>query len=246
MEREVIPRAGGYPGGTLLVIHHRGEERRLLLLPYVKGLVSERERVRTLLNIASPEVILLHISPEELEGLRMLSKGHRKPGVDALSTADSVYLTVLEAYGEVELPSPSLTEALDYGAREGIPVKGVDMGEVEFTDLYLRHISYLTRLRRDRALKGTLRKHLPAGRPEEALMILDREVMKLKGYRTVERERTRWQARSVLKEALGRRSVAYIQEVERAEESLEEVMGLAGRKGLEVEVSRFPEKADEE
>ncbi|RLF74156.1 MAG: hypothetical protein DRN55_01155 [Thermoplasmata archaeon] len=246
MERKVIPPKGGYPGGAAVRFIYRGEQKHLFLIPYVKGLVREGERVRRLLEEARPEVLLLHISPEELEGLKDLVENHRKVGREALSAADSVYLAVLEVYGEVELPSPSLRAALEYGLREGKPVKGVDISEADFTELYLKHVSFLTRLRRDRALKGALRYPLPPGRPQEALMILDREVMKLKGFRAVESERMKWQGRAVFREALRWKRAAFLQEVERAEESLAELLRRAEKRGEAVEVERFPEEGQEE
>jgi len=77
-------------------------------------------------------------------------------------------------------------------------------------------------------------------------MILDREVMKLKGFRAVESERMKWQGRAVFREALRWKRAAFLQEVERAEESLAELLRRAEKRGEAVEVERFPEEGQEE
>ncbi|HOO04260.1 MAG TPA: hypothetical protein PLJ11_06010, partial [Methanomassiliicoccales archaeon] len=80
---------------------------KVYVLPVIKGLVSEGEKVRAAILETRPEAVGVSISREELEGLR--SYQGEEIGLSALEEA---YRAGLEEFGEVQLPPPCYLEAL--------------------------------------------------------------------------------------------------------------------------------------
>ena len=95
---------------------------KVYVLPVIKGLVSEGEKVRAAILETRPEAVGVSISREELEGLR--SYQGEEIGLSALEEA---YKAGLEEFGEVQLPPPCYLEALRACEELGIPLIPLDM-----------------------------------------------------------------------------------------------------------------------
>jgi hypothetical protein len=111
---------------------------KVLVLPVIKGLVSEGDRVRAAILERRPEVVAVSIPKEELEGLR----SYHGEEIE-LSELEEVYRSGLENFGEVRLPPPCYLEALRTCEELGIPLIPIDMNEELFSDRYCELIGGL-------------------------------------------------------------------------------------------------------
>lgn len=99
----------------------------------VKGLVSHGSDLKDILRKETPKVILLSISPEEVDGLWSFI---RSPFEMNLSDYEVIYGVRLSKYGEVMTPPPIYTEAITYAVDNNSEVDGIDMPQADFDELY--------------------------------------------------------------------------------------------------------------
>jgi len=230
---------GGYPGSKKIIFRSGGTERIIIIIPYVKGLVSEGERIEEFMRRSLPQTVLLHISPEEMEGLIEYADGKVRVG-DPESVSDSVYFAVLSQYGKVSFPSPALTSAVRYARRKNIPLEALDMTEEMFTEVYLKHVGYLAHLRKERRMRRILRMALPGEDPVEALLLIDREIMRQRGYKEVERARVAWQVDRTLEYMSRLDKAVLLQEVERVDEMISMLLKRLRSSGIKPRVTLIP------
>lgn len=110
-----------------------GNNRQLHLFSGVKGLVSHGDALKACLDKASPGLLLMSISPGEVDGLRSFIDS---PFEMNLSDYEVIYGIRLSKYGEVMTPPPIYTEAIMYSTRTGASVMGIDMPQDQFDQLY--------------------------------------------------------------------------------------------------------------
>ena len=161
------------------------EGTRVVLVPVIRGLVSERPRVRTVVGEVRPTAIGISISPEELEALQ----AHFGGPVDASGPEEEAYVACLSAFGKVEKPPPCFSEALAIGAELGLPLHPADMDEATFSEAYLRAVSgldfVLTGIRASR-----IRRWQPHAKTADAFVLAwDARVNRARGLRVLQRER---------------------------------------------------------
>ncbi len=99
----------------------------------VKGLVSHGTQLKELLEKDSPDVVLITISPGEIEGLTTFI---REPFEMNLSDYEIIYGVRLSLYGEVMTPPPIYVEAVKYLMDTGKKGIGLDMPQEDFDALY--------------------------------------------------------------------------------------------------------------
>lgn len=99
----------------------------------VKGLVSHGNDLKSYLVTNHPEVLLISISPEEVQGL---SEFIKSPFEMNLSDYEVIYGVRLSKYGEVMTPPPIYTEAVSYASGSAAKPVGIDMPQSEFDELY--------------------------------------------------------------------------------------------------------------
>lgn len=109
----------------------------LKLYSGVKGLVSHGDELRSYLDANKPEILLVSVSQEEIEGLREFLKA---PFEMNLSDYEIIYGVRLSVYGEVMTPPPIYTECVIYASSTGSSVVGIDMTQDEFNEVYTRHM----------------------------------------------------------------------------------------------------------
>lgn len=161
------------------------EGARVVLLPVIRGLVSERERVRAAAEEVRPRGIAVSISPEELEALRRHTAGAVAPS----GPEEEVYVAGLSAFGEVEKPPPCFSEAMLTAAERGLPIHPLDMDEGAFSDAYFRSVSgldfVLSGIRASRIFRWKVR----AETPEAFVLAWDARVNRSRGHRELQRQR---------------------------------------------------------
>ena len=165
------------------VLHLTGA--RVVLLPVVRGLVSERLRVRAATEDVRPVAVGVSISPEELEALRH----HGTGSVDPSGPEEEVYVAGLSAFGAVEKPPPCFTEALVVAEERRLPVHAIDMDEGTFSDAYLHAVSGLDFIRSGIQASRIHGWKVRAETPEAFVLAWDARVNRARGYRVLQQQR---------------------------------------------------------
>ncbi len=195
-------------------------EKEMLFFGTIKGLVSEREKLRELFEDFKPEVIFLGMSTEELSGLERYLK---EPFDIEPEDYEVIYGLKLERYGEVGLPVPTYLEAFSISKSNSLELVPIDMPDEEFSDLFVNTIDIFHIMHFNFRKRKLWRKKFDVETPEEFVMLWDREVNKIPQYRKIENERERYMGAKI-KELLERRNekkIMIIVELERLHGVLE-------------------------
>lgn len=195
---------------------------RVCIFSTVKGLTSERERVREAYTRLAPDAVALPISEESLGGLR----AYRGEPVE-MNTAEAIYAHHLSRFGAVHIPHPAYTEVLELADDDGIPVHAIDMDEETYTEVYLKCISGLAVVLssfRERRLASWMPR---AKDPFRFALEWDRAINASSGFKRLERMREKHMAERILALA-GRCGVMLVLiEHERSHGVIEKVMATA-------------------
>ena len=112
-----------------------------------------------------------------------------------VSDSDMTFSRRLAAFGDVELPPPSFSAAVKRADSRAVEVVALDMDDDEYTDLFVKHVTYWQLVRYSRAVRA-LRK-LKATGAEGLARAWDARVRAIKGFGALERERERKVAASL-------------------------------------------------
>jgi hypothetical protein len=155
------------------------------ILPVVKGLVSEGEKVRQVIESTNPDLVGISISKEELEGLS------RKEdyGLYEMSYLEQVYQAHLEGFGPVKLPPPCFVEAFDLCREKGIKIIPLDMNEELYSEIYCIKVGGIDLLRESFFSGRAYKKNFDHTSPEKFVADWDRKVNRAKGFRELNQER---------------------------------------------------------
>ncbi|MBN1540394.1 MAG: hypothetical protein JW939_09640 [Candidatus Thermoplasmatota archaeon] len=160
---------------------------QVMLVGTVKGLLSEREIVRSVSEMFGPEAFCLHISREEIEGLKAVVQGKVKE--TGLSMTEKIYAREMSKFGEVQIPPPSLVEACRISIENEIPLEPLDMDENSYSTLYTELIGGATLVRQSLRLKSINRRRFEAATPEDLVIEWDRVINRFKGFKRLEERR---------------------------------------------------------
>ena len=118
------------------------------IIPIIKGLVSEREKVVEALSRKEYETAGVSWGIEEIEAVR---KREEITGDNETNDIDIIYLYKLKVFGEVDMPDPAFTYVVDEFSKKGVSVIPLDMADQEFAEAYCNEVSTLDFLRRTRS-----------------------------------------------------------------------------------------------
>lgn len=136
--------------------------KEVLVIGGVKGLISDGNELKDKLYEFIPQVMLIGISPGEVEGL---TKFIEDPFELDLNDYEIIYGTLLSRFGEVMVPPPIYIESIRYSVSREIPAKGIDASEDEFGTKYSEAfttgnmVSYI--LRKKRIMKKSFNEETP-------------------------------------------------------------------------------------
>jgi hypothetical protein len=157
----------------------------IFLLPIVKGLVTDSEKVRKAYEEVGPDAMGISISKEELTGL------HNKAEYEnyEMSAMEEAYRDLLSTFGEVRLPAPGYVEAMDLAEAKDVPLIPIDMNEEDYSESYCRNVKGMDWMK-ENVFGGTLpRRKFLLTSPEEFAHDWDRKVNRSKGFRKLLQER---------------------------------------------------------
>jgi len=176
------------------VFYYDFKGKKLLFFGTIKGLVSEREKLKKLYENFQAEAIFLGISPEQLKGLEEYLK---EPFEIEPEDYEVIYALKLEEYGEVGLPVPTYLEAFAISRRDGVELLPLDIPEEEFSELFVKTIDIFHILHYNFRKRKIWRKKFQADTPEEFVLMWDREINKIKPYYTIELKREEYMSRKI-------------------------------------------------
>ena len=165
----------------------------LHLLPVVKGLVSEEDKVREAFDSVEPEVVGISISKEELAGLRQYDGGEVE-----MSDIEECYAKFLSSFGDVRLPPPCYTRALRLADERDIPIIPLDMNEELFSATYCVTVGTMDLIKESVFVKRLRRMKFKADSPFDFVLDWDKRVNRTKGFSELQRQREQHMA-SVVK-----------------------------------------------
>lgn len=185
---------------------------RIYVLPVIKGLVSEGEKVRAAIAELRPDAVGISISKEELEGLRSYNGEEIE-----LSDLEEAYKAGLEEFGAVQLPPPCYIEAVKATDELGIPLIPLDMNEDLFSERYCELIGGLELMKESFFSHRIAKKRFNMDSAEKFVLDFERKANGGRGISALNQERESHMS-SALKEMAGlHRLVLTVLELERAE-----------------------------
>jgi hypothetical protein len=186
-------------------------DTELLIYGTIRGLVSEREKVRKIVESFSPNTILLGISPEQWEGLKKYVK---KPFKIEPNDYEIIYALKLEKFGEVGLPVQTYLEILSISKKYNLSIVPIDMDDELYSNLFTKKIDILKLIRFDMRKRKLYKMNFEASTPEEFVILWDKEVNKIREYREIEEEREKFMSDKIIeiaKNVNGKRVMAIVE-----------------------------------
>lgn len=182
------------------------------ILPVVHGLVADAEKVRS--AYGGYEAYACALGIEGIQGIKNRSEIDDDFGINEM---DIAYAKHMEAFGEVQIPSPALCELIDLCAADGMNVIPLDMNDEDFTELYCDTVKATDFVREHRHAKKGYKKKFDADSPENLAIQWDAHVNKVKSYALLSRKREEYIASQIRDVAKYRKSLLVVLEVERVE-----------------------------
>ncbi len=188
---------------------------KVYLVEVVKGLLSESNKVSSLLKKVDFQVGALPISKEELIALKDI-EGELPEDEMSMSTPEIAYSQNLEKFGKVMMPPPSYSVLIEYCRKNDIKVVGIDMDEEHFTAAYCRHVSGLELIRQSMWEKKLLRRKFESSSPKDFALEWDKLVNRFSGFQKLEYHREKVMSKNI-KRLTRAYDVFFIVEYERLE-----------------------------
>ncbi|MDR3074451.1 MAG: hypothetical protein LBU30_00220 [Candidatus Methanoplasma sp.] len=180
------------------------------LLPVVKGLVSEAEKVREAYGKYEAYSVALGI--EEIIAIK--HRGELED-IQELSEIDMVYVHHLSNFGEIQSPTPAYCELIDLCSKDSAEVIPLDMNNEDFTDVYIRTVKTMEFVKEHRLAKKGMKLSFDMSSPESFAISWDNYLNKVKGFGKVNRKREEFIASQIADIARYRESLLAVVEVER-------------------------------
>ena len=184
------------------------------IIPIVKGLISEEEKVTDALSKKEYEIAAVSWGIEEIEAVR---RRNEITGDNETNDLDIVYMYKLKQFGDVNMPDPAFTRAVDYFSEKGVAVIPLDMSDDEFAEAYCREVSTFDFLRENKIISKAMKREFTAETPEEFALEWDSIINEIKGYRKMNAVKEEFIAKQILDIAKYRRCVLALIDYERFE-----------------------------
>jgi hypothetical protein len=163
------------------------------LLPVVKGLVSEYERVMKEVG-DTYDTFAVSLGKEDILAVGLRPELDEEP---ELQDIDLVYLYHLENFGKTDVPAPAFSALIDGCNDLSRPVAPLDMDEESFSKVYCDIISTFELLKEGKLAKKAMRKKFDMSSPEAFALSWDSFVNGSKGFRDLNRLREKYMANRI-------------------------------------------------
>jgi len=184
------------------------------LLPVIKGLRSEADKVREAFDAVKPDMVAVSLSKEEVNGLRNIPEDFEPE----LSRYDEIYAEGLERFGEVAAPPPCYVATIELADHGKIPVVPVDLDEDSFSELYCAAVTGPALFRHSTRTWLLKRRRFDADSAEDYVLSWDHAVNNMEGMRLIEQKRAETIAEGIAENVSPKRELLAVVELERAGE----------------------------
>lgn len=191
------------------------------LVPFIKGLVSEKDKVIQALDSKDYDATAVALGAEDIVAI---SKRDEIEGEFESSDLDTVYSGLLTQFGAIDMPDPASTTLIDVCKERNIPVIPLDMTDEEYTQLYCETVSTVEFLKEKHLIKKALKKKFDMSSPESFVMEWDALVNHLGGYAKMSRYREEYMSKQIKDIANYRKNVLLLIELERVD-GVRELLG---------------------
>ncbi len=173
--------------------------KRLIFYGTVRGAYYEIDDLDKLFQENGFDLILLGISPEELDGMK---KYMEKPFDVELSDYEIIWGLKLRDLTKVKLPVPSYYHAVVYSIKNNVEIKAIDMNDDEYAKCFTRNVSFFDLLRHSLKKNRILKRRFRSKTPEEFSLEWDR-IVNRGGYKKLEMERERYMTERIRENSKG-------------------------------------------
>jgi hypothetical protein len=158
----------------------------LTILPIIKGLRSEYDRVKAMIDDTF-DCVAVTLSIEDIEIFTSMDLSDMEYDP---SEYDAVYAHFLKQFGEVDVPVPAFKAVIDRCNELGVKPIPLEMCDEEFTKEYCEHIKIWDMLKEKRLLRKAIKNGFDMTSPEIFVEEWDALSMSIKGHRilTLKRE----------------------------------------------------------
>jgi hypothetical protein len=186
---------------------------RVDILPIVKGLVSDSEKVK---DAASSEydVFAVSLGKEDIEAVAFRNELKED---QLLEDIDIVYLHYVGKFGEADVPTPAFSALVDRCNELSIQVQPLDMDEESYSKVYCDIIGTLELLREGKLARKAMKKKFDMSSPETFAISWDRFVNDTKGFRELTRLREKYMANRIRILSKNTKSMLAVIETERVD-----------------------------
>lgn len=170
-------------------------DTQICILSTIKGLVSEAKTVESTIESFEPDLVVLSLGPEEIDGTR---KWDGQPY--DMSGWDEIYgLSLRKVVGDdgIKLPPPSFSKAIEVSDLKGINVIGIDMDEESFTKSYTSNVSTWQLYKRGRLEKYMVKNGIKGETPEEIVSNMESSIREIQGFAKLEEDRVQAMAENI-------------------------------------------------
>ncbi len=182
------------------------------IIPIIKGLVSEKQKVIDALSSKDYETAGVSWGIEEIEAVRRRAE---ITGDNETNDLDIVYLYKLKTFGDIDMPDPSFTYIVDEFSKKNTAIIPLDMSDDEFAEAYCNEVSTLDFLKENKIIKKAMKAEFSTSSPEDFIMEWDALINEVKGYRKMNAIKERFIASQILDVAKYRRNVLVLVDYER-------------------------------
>lgn len=161
------------------------EEKRLLIIPVIHGLIGEEKKIKEAFNKFNPDCIAIGIPPEDIEIVGNIKDGDEFD----MSLQHQYYLLHLSKYGKISLPPLDIKITHEISCKNNIPLHAIDIDDDEYADILTKNVSIFSLIRHSRKVKKLLNKKFKAKNAEEFVREWNKEINSIKAFRKLEEMR---------------------------------------------------------
>lgn len=194
------------------MIHFTLDGCEVDLIPFIKGLKSEKKHVIDALNNNTYDATAVALGFEDVEAIKIR---HRIPGDFQASDLDEIYSYYLMKMGEVDMPDPTCTCLIDMCVERKIPINPLDMNDEMYTKLYCDTVSTLEFLKEKRVINKAMKAKFDLTSPTVFVKQWDSLINEIKGYKKMSYYREAYMTDQVRALAKYRKNILVAIEYER-------------------------------
>lgn len=188
-------------------------ECSVTILPVIKGLVSEYDKVRQAIT-RDYDCIAVAMGLEEIE---VVNASDTQEWEYDPSNLDAVYAHHLKNFGEVSIPIPAFKAVIDACNDLGVKPMPLDMCDEEFTKMYCDCVSTFDLIKENRVLKKSMKTTFDMSSPEAFVKQWDSLINTIKGQYAVSLRREEYMARQLADLSKYKKNILAVIESERVE-----------------------------